>query len=618
MSFDDSILANIKKHDSESDDNDDDCDNETYMEEYSFIECEEKTLDPLLGNDEKVVKKEFRWQCTGNDFLKPYEDEQDGEYDCSGNKVGRADMRGSNGQPWSKVPLTPPIADDLPGCTSGGKGPAKCVSNPLEAWHLFIDVPMLNQLVKNTNEVMKSRKKKESHQKRSTDLSEIRSWIGLNYLCGVLRNSAYPGPLEELWTLEMGNAIFRATMSYRRFQYLSECIRIAERREEGNYQSLDEIADFWEKLVINCRSYYSPSDFSMIDESILDFTVDPQSPFSHTLSSQPDLKGLRVVTMCDAKTLYMCNAIVGSHEDPLDEEVCQLVNDIKSSRRCVCLNQRYSSIGLMEKLKHCQLQVVGALAQTAHEIPAELCHQTTIPQVWYTENDTSLIAGLERSVSPTRFLLTSCLSTRINAVKLYQALKDSNEKSYSKLRTYSTRHSSTRSQYPWSLEFFYFMLDISSFNAWIIYRLSENGNADMEQRDFQRQLGLYMTQQQLKQRMQMKFKLPLPLKLQIAEVLGENVETLISGAKKSGDASTRLNGSIPSEKAFIQEGITLQSRENETRRRCRKCKTRNGSIIKTRCQQCLLPFCLRHLIARCEKCSGYELNQPDDSGRSGQ
>ncbi|XP_075167453.1 uncharacterized protein LOC142239555 [Haematobia irritans] len=612
MSFDDAIVANIKKHDSDTD-NDDDCDNEMYMEEYSFKEWEEKTSDPLLGNDERAVKKEFKWQCTGNDFLKPYDEEQDNEFGCSENKVRRTDMLDSNGQFWSKVPFTPPIADDLPGCTAGGKGPAKCVSNPLEAWHLFIDVPMLTKLVKDTNEVIKAMKKKESHQKCLTDLSEIRSWIGLNYLCGVLRNSTHPGPVEELWTLEMGNAIFRATMSYRRFEYLSECIRIAERREEDNNQPLDEIADFWEKLVINCRSYYFPSDFIVIDESTLDLTVDPQSPFNHTLPSQPGLKGLRVVTMCDAKTLYICNAIVASDQDPLDEEVCQLVNDIKNSRRCVCLNQRYSSIGLMEKLKHYQLQVVGALAQNAHEIPIGLYHQSTDPQVWYTENDITLIAGLDSSLSPTKFLLTSCLSKRINAMELYQTVRNSIANAHEQLKTFSTRYASIKSRHSWSLELFYFMMDISAFNAWIIYRLSESGIADIEQRDFQRQLGLYLTQQQLKRRMHINVKLPLPLKLQIAEVLGENVEALLSGVNKTGDECSKLNGSIPNDKAFIQEGIILQSRENENRKRCRKCKSRNSSKIKTRCQQCILPFCMRHLISRCESCSGYELNQTEES-----
>uniref|UniRef100_A0A1I8P1N0 PiggyBac transposable element-derived protein domain-containing protein n=1 Tax=Stomoxys calcitrans TaxID=35570 RepID=A0A1I8P1N0_STOCA len=614
MSFDDSILANIKTQ--QDSDEDEDCATETFMEVLDGFVCGDRSMDPLLGNeDEKSEKKEFNWMCSGGDFLKPYIDEQD-IIECSKSKVPRVELRGSNGMVWSKVPPTPPIADDLPDNPSCGKGPAKNVSNPLEAWHLFIDGPMLNQLVKSTNEMIKAVRKKESHQKRLTDMTEMRAWLGLNYLCGVLRNSAHPGPTEELWTLELGNAIFRATMSYKRFEYLGECVRSVEQNDGDAYHPLDDIGDFWEKLVINCRSYYSPSDFSMIDEYILDLSMDPQSPFDHTIPACPGRRGIRFVTMCDAKTSYICNAIVASHQDPLDEEVYQLVSDIKSSRRCICLNERYSSIGLMQKLKQCQLQVVGSLANTANEIPTEIYNQLTNQQVWYSKNDTTLIGGLDPSVSPTTCLLTNGLSTRINAAKLFETVKGCNAKAYEQFRRFSTRHARSRYRYIWSLEFFYFILDISAFNSWIVYRLSEKGDADIEQRDFQRQLGLYLTQQQLKQRIHMNIKLPLPLKLQIAEVLGENVESLLSSASKVSIETSKLTGSIPNEKALIPEGITLQTRENENRKRCRGCKSRNGSKIKTRCQQCLLPYCMRHMITRCGACTGYELKQTDDLSKS--
>ncbi|XP_023294808.2 uncharacterized protein LOC111677842 [Lucilia cuprina] len=632
MSFtiDDSILANIKtQQDSEDDDDagtssDHRLAGETFMEVMggfggnisdANVSYEERIEDPLQEEeDEKEIElKEFPWQCIENDFLKPYlYDEQ--ETPQLEVKVGRskkakleAELRAPNGQVWSKVPLAPPIADDLPEFMAAGKGPAKSVTNPLEAWHLLIDVSMLNIIVKSTNEVIKATKKKEPHQKRLTDLTELRAWLGLNYLCGVLRNSIQPGPVEELWTLELGNAIFRATMSFKRFEFLSQCIRCADQQSlAAAPTALDEIANFWEKLVINCRSYYAPSGFCTIDEHILDLSQLEENPFNHVLPQQLGLIGLRLITMCDAKTMYICNALVANEVQPLDEEVYQLVSDIKGTRRCLCINDRFTNMSLMQKLKQNQLQVVGALSAEAKEIPVELYNAAQVPQVWYAKDDCTLVAGLSDTVIPSGCLVTNGLSTRIDSAKLYQTIGPTNQNAYQCMRVFGTHNGGVNKNQRWSLEYLFFMLDVAAYNSWTLYRLSENGDAGIEQRDFQRQLGLYLTQHQLKQRIHLNIKLPLPLKLQIAEILGENVEALLNGASKKATEAAKL-GSISKEKALVPDGIVLQSRENDTRRRCRGCKSRNGSKTKTRCQQCLQPYCMRHLISRCETCSGYEI-----------
>ncbi|XP_073844550.1 uncharacterized protein [Musca autumnalis] len=603
MSFNDSILANIKKQ--ESDD-----DGETFMEVLGRFNEPETSInyDPLNAGNDVEVERKFQWQCDGTQFLRQYKDEED-DMGPSKTKIAKAELKSSTGQMWSMVPPTQPTADELPEFVPTGKGPAKSVTNLLEAWHLLFDVPMLSQIVKSTNEEIKATKRKESYEKRLTDMTEMRAWLGLNYLCGVLRNSLCPGPIEELWTLELGNAIFRATMTYKRFEFINKCLRCVEQPDDSSHP-LDSVGDLWEKLIINCRSYYAPSDFCMIDEHILDLSTDPYSPFDHQISPMYNSKGLRFITMCDAKTLYISNAIIASNCDPLDEEVYQLISDIKGSRRCLCMRERFSSLHLMQKLKQYRLQVVGSLEHNAHEIPSELSNTSNDFQMWYTKHDTTLICGPGENVTSTGFLLTNGLSARIDGTKLYQTIKDSNSKAIENMQKYSTKYARANNPYSWSLKHFYFMLDLAAFNAWILYRLSENGEAELEYRDFLRQLGLYLTQQQLKQRIHINLKVPLPLKLQIAEILGENGDAVLANASKATDAANKT-GSIPAEKALIGAGIVLQSRENDNRRRCRGCKSRNGSKIKTRCQQCLTPYCMRHLISRCEKCSGYELQQSE-------
>lgn len=101
MSFDDSILANIKTQQDSDDDDDDGA--ETFMEVGLSAEdfVEEHQDDPLLdGTEEEVEKKEFPWICSGDDFLKPYRNSDDEEDEA---KIARLELRGVNGQVWSKV-----------------------------------------------------------------------------------------------------------------------------------------------------------------------------------------------------------------------------------------------------------------------------------------------------------------------------------------------------------------------------------------------------------------------------------------------------------------------------------------------------------------------------------
>uniref|UniRef100_A0A1A9VMD3 Selenocysteine-specific elongation factor 3rd domain-containing protein n=1 Tax=Glossina austeni TaxID=7395 RepID=A0A1A9VMD3_GLOAU len=90
----------------------------------------------------------------------------------------------------------------------------------------------------------------------------------------------------------------------------------------------------------------------------------------------------------------------------------------------------------------------------------------------------------------------------------------------------------------------------------------------------------------------------------ITEVLEEDVEAVLNGITKQ---RTLQLPAIPADKVLIPQGVVLQARENESRCRCRGCRSRNGTKIRTRCQQCLIPYCMRHLISHCDKCSGVNL-----------
>uniref|UniRef100_A0A1A9ZVJ0 DDE_Tnp_1_7 domain-containing protein n=1 Tax=Glossina pallidipes TaxID=7398 RepID=A0A1A9ZVJ0_GLOPL len=585
MSFavDDEVLANIKVQE--------DSDNEVFGAVFAeeeklkddFLDpielqrkCENYCEDPLQ-HEEKIDVKDFPWQYEESDFLRSHILNGDDVESCEVKKeFSKGKPKKPNKIQWSKEPGNT-ILNDLPDYQPSGKGPAKNVFSPVEAWHLLMDLPILTQIVKATNEFIKSLRSKELHHK-TTDVIELRSWIGLNYLCGVLHNNENARPIEELWTLELGNAVFRASMQYKRFVFLAESIRISDTCPDSNKlpSIIDEIGTVWEKFIINCRSYYTPSNICMLDDFVMDSSVDFFNSFEYSSPSEDERNCVRFVTLCDAKTLYISNALITRGNKYLDEEVYQISSDIKNTRRCLCINDRYTNINMMinmGKLQQTQLQVVGSLSRT-EGMPTHLVKSMTTPQVWYSKNDLILISGCETEISQAGLLLASGLSTRVSAIKLYKIARLSNRRAHNQMNIYNTAYGNAAlTQLGWARKFLYFLLNMAAFNAWILMRLSEKGDSRMEQRDFQRQL----------------------------EVLGEDVEAVLSGIAKQ---RTLQLPAIPADKVLIPEGVVLQARENESRRRCRGCRSRNGTKIRTRCQQCLIPYCMRHLISRCDKCSG--------------
>lgn len=103
----------------------------------------------------------------------------------------------NNGFTWTLESGVPAASQDevvLTRNQAHGKGPARTVTNAVESWMLLFDDDMLRMLLRLVNEQIRNQRSR-SHTERPTDLTELRSWLGLCYLCGVFRNSQHNGPL---------------------------------------------------------------------------------------------------------------------------------------------------------------------------------------------------------------------------------------------------------------------------------------------------------------------------------------------------------------------------------------------------------------------------------------
>ncbi|XP_016930386.3 uncharacterized protein [Drosophila suzukii] len=494
----------------------------------------------------------------------------------------------SCGQLWSVTRGTEVSVEDLPllGQQACGKGPARTVSNAVEAWMLLFDDEMLRSLLRHVNEQVRKRRTATTVP-RPLDIVELRAFLGLSYLSGVFRNARYSGPLEELWTLELGNAIFRASMTLARFESISECLA-------GNC-GWSEGQKLWQRLLINCRSYYGCSSWLAVDET------------SCSVAKS------RMTLCCDARTLYMANAVVSRNQRCSDKDVEQLICDFKTTGRNVTLGTRHLNVAQCEQLMKRQISSLGMLDASSPDWPRQ----------WHIESP--LYSGASKLIPLDGEAVFCCgLSSQVDALQAYQQTSHACQQFHELSQRFSTAHATPaalRKQANPFLQLLHFVLNAAAVNAWILLRLSPKGDAAMEQRDFQRQLGLFLTQQRLQRRLQRRStSTSLVMRLQICEILGQSSQRLLSEA--TGEAKlTHSVGVLTPDKMSLPLGVNLASRYGEKHRRCKPCaRNKRGTKSRTRCQQCLQHRCGNHLISRCYECVGIlpgqlpEGNMRDEGG----
>ncbi|XP_067630233.1 uncharacterized protein [Eurosta solidaginis] len=569
---------------------------------YSDEDNEDQCEDPLDNSADDVKVTVFQGEYNEVDFINEVNEDEPilprHAVIHSRNKRSKtypSEFISPNGRIWSisNASIKTIVPTDLSflKLMPKGKGPAAKVKNVLEAWCLLLDERIIATILQYTNEKIHSFKGKLSYQRR-TDVVELRAWIGLNYLCGIFRNTAYPGPLNELWTWELGNSIFRATMSWKRFEFLASCISFAApNNKRGALQCVMLVQDVWERFLANCRSYYAPSGNCIVRDTVINAN-----------------DNARLTVLCDAKSMYFCNAIISNQMETKairERIVLHLVTDIKGSNRNIVLNEEYTSAILAQKLKHRELTLTGALSNESEDVPHALLENETKYKLY---SDIGCLISYTATTETPEFLLTTITPGVVAIEQLYKSTNQSWDHLEHVIAAFSTKNAGSETFNNGALNLFYRVMDYAAINAWILLKLSTSGlSSAPTHREFQRDLGLYLTQMHLKRQLHDKNKLTLPQKLQISEVLGEPTDKLLADACEVVKKGT-ARGFVPTDQLQLPDGLILRTRELERRKRCCICIKYQ---TRTRCQQCLRAYCHRHLIVRCNDCMGVtELPDP--------
>ncbi|XP_033225478.1 piggyBac transposable element-derived protein 4-like [Belonocnema kinseyi] len=276
------------------------------------------------------------------------------------------------------------------------------VTDEYKLFCLFITNDIINKIVRHTNEsieISKNRFTSDQWYIHPTDPTEIRSLIGLFYMSCILKNRGLN--LEDMFSPIWGFSVFRCSISKNRLEFLFANIRFDDKNTRDTRKAEDKFTAFreiWSVFEGNCFRYYSPSKYLTIDETLLSFRG--RCSFRMYIASKPDKYGLKIESLCDARTFYFISEIpyVGKEKHkkkkdlPLPTQyVLNLTDKVKGSNRNITCDNWFSSLGLVDALLERKLTFVGTLRKNKAEIPPSVLSKASVGSSQFLYQDNKML-----------------------------------------------------------------------------------------------------------------------------------------------------------------------------------------------------------------------------------
>ena len=193
----------------------------------------------------------------------------------------------------------------------GQKRAAKEAISERQCWNLFLNSDMMTIVVKNTNEENACQRQNYSSAQSFTGDTctvEMHAYFGILITSAALKDNRLS--VEDMWNNFYCKPLYRAAMSKERFRFLTNCMRFDDKNTRDARKASDPFAairDITDMFASNCQEMYTPSTCCTIDEQLLAFRG--RCPFRIYIPNKPANYGIKLVMLCDSKTIYAVNII---------------------------------------------------------------------------------------------------------------------------------------------------------------------------------------------------------------------------------------------------------------------------------------------------------------------
>ena len=494
--------------------------------------------------------------------------------------------------------------------------------------------------------------------KQTTDLIELKAFIGLQYTRGLSKRN-----LQRIKYLFQGpgsHSLFPATMTEARFEFLRKMIAFDDKDTRKKLFKSDRFAavrNIFEIFNGNCSRALNPDFFLCLDETL--YSYREKIGFQQYNPCKPTRHGILFNSINSAKYPYTHRVVVcaGKPEGTPGEFyapgvlptvkslVCGLSSVFPLEGTNLTMDMRYTSLELTEWLLARNMTVVGTIMANKEEIPVSLknansrAHQSY--ETYWIEDDPRVTLhsyAVKTKTKRMKNILIMSSAPVIQAVtkddgkkkpavlKIYDFTKGGKENVNQRIACFSTNTKSRR----WALTSFSFVLDTARVNAQTVFALNMKRNPkkvnsygfgyDLVMDLVRPQLYRRCATQSLQKVVRDKINMCLDAKPFIAKT---NVTAVTTTSTFGARPSTTVSGACD-HRVGLPTACVDDMNAPRGKKRCRICiddirgeadfsaKRNHLSRLTTTCSICQNFVCKKHfeiICANCKKVEDFNLNK---------
>ncbi|XP_068164099.1 piggyBac transposable element-derived protein 4-like isoform X2 [Antennarius striatus] len=461
------------------------------------------------SSDDDMSGEDSPWsqEDSGEEYLPDEEEagdfeEEEGEEVEGAVEYYSSQWRSRNGEIlWSpsheeaKPFVPPPIL--TPGPTAYA---AARIRSPEDAFDLFFPDEILQIILRSTN----LQGRRSVNDWKDLNEEELHAYLGLLILAGVFK--ARHESTRGLWDNETGRPVFAAAMSENRFVQIGAVLCFDDALSRTGRHRKDELApirDLWDRWSSRLSKMFHPGRDVCIDEQLLPFRG--HCSFRQYMPTKRAHYGLKLWALCDVQTSYAwklqvhlenSGSALAKHNQGM-HIVLELTDELKG--HTVTTDKFVTSFPLAEALKKRKITLVGMLRSDKPELPPQLLnitHREVRSSVFAFTRNKTVVSYIPKKKKNLLLLSTrhwelevqQSVKNRPQIVVDYNRCKGAAEHLERACGTYTCRRQ-TRS---WDARLFYHMIDVSCFNAFILFTAVDadwNSNKAFKRRVFLEQLG---------------------------------------------------------------------------------------------------------------------------------
>ncbi|XP_035521007.1 uncharacterized protein LOC118330532 isoform X2 [Morone saxatilis] len=488
---------------------------------------------------------------------------------------------------WSPTP--PETLGHVP-ATGGTPGPTRYATSRISTLKSCFDLFLTEEIIKLLVDTTNVQGKRSIKDWKDLDATDMEAYIGILILAGVYRSRNESTP--SLWDDHTGRAIFRATIPHCKFTRINSCVRFEDERTRPARCRKDKLAAFWtiwEKWAHRLPLLFKPGQDVCVDDQLVQFRG--HCGFLQYMPCETGKYGIKVWVTCDVATSYAWKMQVSTEKtagSPREVNqgmrvVLDMTEGLQGVNTVTC-DRSFTSYALAEQLLKRKMTLVGTMWRGKPELPPQLLqkrHRAPRSSLFaFTKTHTAV------SYVPKRGKSVVVLSTKHREPAVsggehrkptiildYDRCKGAVNNLNKLIGTYSCKRRASR----WPLALFYHILDVSAFNAFVLWTAVEPSwmqGKTFRRRLFMEELGKMLVAPQILRRQH------IPRTPAAAAVLAD------------------LHLCAPLE----SEGPEPGTGKRRIRRFCQFCPKKKTKVTTT-CTRCNKYICKPHTTLYCSYCS---------------